>query len=284
MALEEFVRLLELIMRVRGFERRVHKADGVELAFHQHGRTDPDATRIVLVHGLGNSSVVWMKCLGPLGRGHFVQAIDLPGFGQSPAPEGHAFASVTQMRDALVSFLESDPRPAVLVGQSLGGWVSMKTALARPDLVEQLVLVNTAGILYPQVHELRELLMVTSREEIKAFWRRLWHRIPWINHLFINDFIARTDEPIVSGFLASLGSGDFLNEELHGMKVPTSIFWGVSDRFIPRLCVDVMVRELPETRVLWVPRCGHIPQLERPKMLTRFIRQLVAEPPPAPPA
>lgn len=286
MALEEILKLVEFMMRARGAERKEISwtPDAGPLSYLEAGEPGPESRRIVLVHGLGNYSVVWYKVLRALAKDHRVQAVDLPGFGLSTPPEGQPYATLNEMQAAVTALLESEDQKAVLVGQSLGGWVSAKIALDRPELVDQLVLINNAGVLYPQVHELRELLLAGSKEEIKAFWKRLWYRIPLFNSLFVGEFLERVEQPQMADFLNSLGPDDFVNDQLHALDVPTTVLWGANDRFIPRFCVDIMMREIREARTIWIPRCGHIPQLERPKVVTKCLQTLMAHPPGPPPA
>jgi pimeloyl-ACP methyl ester carboxylesterase len=283
--LERFLQLLELIMRLRGFRPHRLEAAGHEIAYQEAGRRRKDGRSVVLVHGLGNSSSVWFKVVRRVVRRHHVLAIDLPGYGKSPTPPGQAFAQIGQLRDALIAFLEAKADgPYVLVGQSLGGWVSAKVAAKRPELVEQLVLVNNAGVYYPQVQELSELMLVETREEVEAFWRRLWHRMPVLNWLFIDDYISRMEAPRVVEFIESIKADDFINDDLPDLPVPTTILWGASDRFIPRQSVETMLRRLREAVVYWIPECGHIPQLERPKIVSRILEALLTSPPAPPPS
>jgi pimeloyl-ACP methyl ester carboxylesterase len=98
---------------------------------------------IVLVHGLGGSHLNWLpvgKRLAAHGR---VLAVDLVGHGRTPSL-GRS-ASVGANRRLLGRFVEAVARaPAVLVGNSMGGYLSMAEAAAEPDKVASLVLVDPA--------------------------------------------------------------------------------------------------------------------------------------------
>jgi pimeloyl-ACP methyl ester carboxylesterase len=104
----------------------------------------PDgAGTVVLVHGLGGSHLNW-DLLAPLLRPHFrVLAIDLPGFGRSE-PGGRR-ASVPANVAVLDRFLaEVAGTPAVLVGNSMGGMISILAAARAPERVSGLVLLDAA--------------------------------------------------------------------------------------------------------------------------------------------
>lgn len=95
---------------------------------------------IVCVHGLGGSHVNWMATAPHLSRLGHVIAIDLPGFGLSP-PAGRS-TSLESNRQVLDRFLATFDEPVWLVGNSMGGAISMMEAAANPGRVSRLVLVS----------------------------------------------------------------------------------------------------------------------------------------------
>lgn len=101
------------------------------------------APRVVLVHGLGGSHLNW-DTFAPLLRSHArVLAIDLPGFGRSE-PGGRR-ATVQANVEVLHRFLtEVAGEPAVLVGNSMGGMISILVTAAHPGSVRGLVLLDPA--------------------------------------------------------------------------------------------------------------------------------------------
>jgi len=98
---------------------------------------------VVLVHGLGGSHVNWLA-VGPLlARVARVVAIDLVAFGRTP-PEGRS-ASVVANAELLARFIGSEMSgSAVVVGNSMGGMISLLTAARHPENVAGLVLVDAA--------------------------------------------------------------------------------------------------------------------------------------------
>src|SRR5438093_11924247 len=101
--------------------------------------TGPADTTFVLVHGLGGSHLSWLQVapgLSGLGR---VTALDLPGFGRSPAA-GRG-GRVMDLRRSLSRFLDRVATDQlILVGNSMGGLISMTEAAVEPDRVAGLVL------------------------------------------------------------------------------------------------------------------------------------------------
>jgi pimeloyl-ACP methyl ester carboxylesterase len=105
-----------------------------------HGGT---GTPILLIHGLGGSHVNWSAVAGPLAEFGAVRAIDLIGFGRTP-PHGRS-AAVEAQREMVIAYLREHAHgPAILVGNSMGGLISMLVARAAPEHVRALVLVDPA--------------------------------------------------------------------------------------------------------------------------------------------
>ena len=102
-----------------------------------------DATPMVLVHGLGGSHTNWLEVGQMWSQHREVFALDLRGFGLTA---GHpADTAVLANRDLVVAFLEHVVRrPAIVVGNSMGGMISTFVTRSRPDLVAGLVLVDPA--------------------------------------------------------------------------------------------------------------------------------------------
>ena len=100
-----------------------------------------DASPIVLVHGLGGSHLNWVLVASALAQRSRVFALDLPGFGLTTA--GHRAATVQANTAVLDRFVrEITGGPAVLIGNSMGGMISLLEADARPASVAGLVLID----------------------------------------------------------------------------------------------------------------------------------------------
>lgn len=96
------------------------------------------------MHGLGGSSQNWSALMLLLEDILDGEAVDLPGFGDSPPPDDGDY-SLTGHARALIRYLDAAGRgPVHLLGNSLGGAVSTRVAAVRPDLVRTLTLISPA--------------------------------------------------------------------------------------------------------------------------------------------
>lgn len=111
----------------------------MRLAYRTWG--DPFGSPVVLLHGLGGSSLSWEAVATLLGEEWRVYAIDLRGHGESDWPDEYGFE---QMRDDVLEFLDACELDRVgVVGHSMGGVVAYLLAEEHADRVERLVLIET---------------------------------------------------------------------------------------------------------------------------------------------
>ena len=127
---------------VSDFDGPVHWVD--------YGGPEPDDTRpdgdaegvpVVMLHGLGGSHLNWVGLAPELAQRHHAYAVDLAGFGLTPGTA--RTASVRSNADMVARFIrEVVGSPVVLVGNSMGGMVSLLLTAAHPELVAGLVLID----------------------------------------------------------------------------------------------------------------------------------------------
>lgn len=109
---------------------------------------------IVFIHGLGTAATTWDACASLLADRFTTVAVDLPGHGDSPCPDGtEAFTRDAALAD-LDTVLDGLDGPAVLVGHSLGGYLALAHAATRPGVARGIVALNTGpGFRDPEKRE-----------------------------------------------------------------------------------------------------------------------------------
>src|SRR5881398_2245900 len=123
-----------------GFEERFAEARGCRLRYLVAGEGEP----LVLIHGLGGAAANWLALAPLLLPGRRVLIPELPGHGGSaPLP---AAPSLNGFADRIALLAERELGQTAVVGHSLGGAISLRMAIRRPDLVSGLVLAGAAGI------------------------------------------------------------------------------------------------------------------------------------------
>jgi pimeloyl-ACP methyl ester carboxylesterase len=108
-----------------------------------HVETAGAGRSVVLSHGLGDTSATWNGVFAALRTTHRVTRWDLRGHGSSDRPDEAADYTRELAIADLIEMIGVTGAPAVLVGHSLGGYLSLALALRRPELVDGLVLVSS---------------------------------------------------------------------------------------------------------------------------------------------
>jgi pimeloyl-ACP methyl ester carboxylesterase len=242
-------------------------------------RTASCATPIVFVHGLGDNALTWALVLELLAPGREVFAIDLPGYGFSGLPKGQVSASLDQICAVMEQFLRVVVgRPALVVGNSLGGWLTVRVAQRVPELMSEIMLVNAGGAYLDgrsSWEAFRDVVGVADLKTTRLAIRQVVGLVPAaLIYLGQRGIQERFQREVVRSFVEQADEHDFLRpEELTLLQTPVSLIWGLQDRFLPQGSLEFFQHNLPNAPVLAIRRCGHLPQRERPLLLARYIDQ-----------
>jgi pimeloyl-ACP methyl ester carboxylesterase len=269
-----------------GVEQREVHIGGVSVNYYYKApaaQATPANMPIMLLHGLGDSAITWTWIIAPLARDHAVYAVDLPGYGLSNLPAGCTFSTLEQMREMLVAFLRDViGQPALVVGNSLGGWLAVKLAWATPALVRGIMLLDAGGAPLEGRASWEPFVETIAVRDLKAarlVFRQMFGAIPppllYLGQRSLQELFQRQ---VVREFVATVQEDEFIHPaELHGLLVPAALIWGLSDRFLPHGSLEFFREHLPNAELLLLKHCGHLPQRERPRATVRFIRHFIAQ-------
>ncbi len=111
-----------------------------EFFFYETGKGFP----VVFLHGFCESNQIWNNLSDELSNTFRIICPDLPGFGQSPLPD-HKF-SLEEIGDSIVSWLKGkDISKCIVIGHSLGGYISLEILRKHPDFVNAIGLFNSSA-------------------------------------------------------------------------------------------------------------------------------------------
>jgi pimeloyl-ACP methyl ester carboxylesterase len=254
-------------------ERRLELA-GVSTAVLEAG----DGPPVVLLHGQGGWSGMWLPVIAELVRTHRVVAPDLPGLGASQVPDGPPDAArVLAWLDALIG--HTCPEPPALVGASLGASIAARFAIAHPDRLSRLVLVGAGSLARfrpaPGVvlALIRFIARPTERTQ-RGFFRQVVVDPARVRALMGDRWEAsqaysldRARTPSVRAanrrMLRELGTKMIPPEDLARIAVPTSLIWGRHDRVM-----RLRIAEAASARYGWplhvIEDAGHF-SVEQPE-------------------
>ena len=253
----------------------------------------------ILLHGFGASAFSWREVMGPFSELGRVIAYDRPAFGltsrpmpgewtgENPySPESQA-AIVIGLMDAL------GVEKAWLVGNSAGGTVSVYTALAYPQRVSGLVLVDAA--IYtgggspawarpllgtPQMRHLGPLLARRIATSGDDFIRSAFHD----PSLVTPEILAGYRKPLrahnwdralweLTAASRPLGLADRLNE----LTLPVLVITGDDDRIVPTEESIRLGGEISGATLVVIPNAGHLPHEEKPQEFMQAVRDFLNE-------
>lgn len=239
---------------------------------------------VILLHGLGGDSSNWLSTIGPLSEKYRVIVPDQIGFGRSDKP------LISYRVGTYVDFLaglykELKIERASLVGNSLGGWIAAAFALAYPEKVERLVLVDAAGFSLGSEVDPRLLgaLNGSTRDAVKQLLPLVFYdKERFMNDALIDMFFTRRvttgDGYTIQQIIESvIRNEDVLDKRLSAIKQPTLIIWGREDGLTPLSMGERFNKEITGSRLLIIEKCGHVPQLEKAAEFNLALLKFLAE-------
>lgn len=283
---------------------------GTTMTLRAHAPRREGLPRALFVHGLGGSSQNWSALMTELADTVDGEAVDLPGFGDSPPPDDGDF-SVSAFARAVVRHLDAEnarrPGPVHLFGNSLGGAITTRVAAMRPDLVRTLTLVSPA---LPELRPQRTavptaLLAVPGVPALFARLTRDWtveQRTRGVLALcygdparitpevfadavaeyerrltlpYFWDVMAGSARGIVNAY--TLGGQHSLWRQAERVLAPTLLVYGGRDRLVAYRMARRARAAFRDSRLLTLPEAGHVAMMEYPEVVAGAFRELLAE-------
>jgi len=260
---------------------------GRPVAFQERGHGRP----LLLLHANPGDHRDYDAVAAELARDHRVIALDWPGYGDSPPPKPASTASAMLFADVAIDFAdELSLRDAVVIGNSVGGYAALRLALARPDVVGALVLVDSGG--FTRLDALGRAFCRLkgtewfSRAIATAFARHYLR----VDNEHTRAIVARTD---AGRRLASRVSVDAavwrsfldprhdLREAARQLSTPTLLVWGRFDPVLKLAADGRCAENAIEHAQLVTMDTGHMPFAEDPAGFLGAVRAFLAAPRPS---
>ncbi len=243
-------------------------------------------TGVILIHGLSGSMEDWKNVIPALATDFHVVAFDLPGFGKSD--KGSQDYSPTRYA-RLAHFLADryfSGKNYHIVGHSMGGAIALRFASQRPQRFQRLVLIDSAGILHPQVLTKFQAGSALERTSGTPRTRSLTElvsgklleeadRLPISPFDIVNSALGR--DYVLQGGPNSIAAlklaGEDFSDAIPAVTEPVLILWGDRDLTVPQRTGSVLAARMPHARLVIVDDAAHEPMQDQPEQTNTLIRR-----------
>ncbi|MBD2040752.1 alpha/beta fold hydrolase [Microcoleus sp. FACHB-672] len=271
---------------------------GHSIYYLHAGSRQPQRPPLLLIHGFGASTDHWRKNVADLAADFDVWAIDLLGFGRSAKPD--QLYSGDLWRDQLHEFItEVIGEPAILVGNSLGGYASLCVAAQRPESALGLVLINSAGpFTSNEPGRQPDPMRDTLKEGMKWLFLQDWASFLLFQYTRQRSIIRKTLEKVyldksavtdqlvediyrpscdagAAKVFASVfrsPQGEKVDSLLSRLNCPLLMLWGEADPWMNSRERSIKFRQYYPQLTEYFLRAGHCPHDEIPEQVNNLIR------------
>ena len=221
----------------------------------------------VIIHGVGGHKEDWQGVAEALAATHRVFAIDMLGFGKSSKTGDDL--SMTIQADAVRALLDAQKiERAVIIGNSVGGWVAATFAATYPKRIERLVLIDAAGFKAMfegappvnfdpgSVDEMQALISFVINSAVAD--------TPGLAQQAFDNYVSSGEKAISATWGQSLFLSSRLEDLLPRISAPTLVLWGAGDRLFPPVLAGVFAGQIAGATSRLIPDAGHFPQIDNP--------------------
>ncbi|WP_422062493.1 alpha/beta fold hydrolase [Sphingopyxis sp.] len=238
---------------------------------------------IVLIHGANSSLHTWEPLVKRLGADYRIVTLDLPGHGLTGAPPDTDYSAEGMMAAVDVVAAKLGLDHFVVGGNSMGGWVAWRYALARPAQVDALLLIDAAGMPLRKGEKAPEsnvgfrvlqypfgrwlATKITPRMLVEESLRGSVENQAIVDDAMIDRywellrFPGNRDATVMR---AKMNREPAMAARVGEIKVPTLILFGDKDRLINPTAAQTFHERIAESEVVIEPGIGHLPMEEAP--------------------
>jgi pimeloyl-ACP methyl ester carboxylesterase len=247
-----------------------------------HYRVEGTGPTLVLLHGTSSSLHTWDGWVRELSDTRRIVRLDLPGFGLTgPAPDDD-YRAERHARVVAALLDRLGVTRADVAGNSLGGRVAITFALAHPDRVRRLILIDAAGfaaVKPPAVFALARvpvlrnaLRFLTPEVLVRKNVEQVYGEPSRVTDATVERYHALTLRAGNRGATIARLDGPVdpvLADRLGALRMPVLIEWGARDRWIPVAHAHGFHRAIAGAELRIYPDAGHVPMEELPEVTAR---------------
>ncbi len=231
---------------------------------------------ILLIHGFDSSIFEFRRLVPQLATEAQVWAMDLLGFGFTDRTT-EAPITPAAIKQHLHSFWQQKiGQPMILAGASMGGAAAIDFALDFPEAVEKLILLDSAG--FAAGPAMGKFMVPPLDSWATAFLKNPGVRRRISQQAYCDRTLVTPDAELCAALHLQMprwkealvaftksGGYNFLSNYIQKIESPTLIVWGEQDKILGTQDAQRFKKTIPHNQLVWIPQCGHVPHLEKPK-------------------
>ena len=262
---------------IAGAESRYIDVNGINTHYYEAGAGEA----LILLHGGGagaDSFGNWRGCLARFAVHYHVYAVDMVGFGCTDKPDPQDYSYTQQARNEhIIAVIETLGLASVnLIGNSMGGSTSMGVAIERPDLVNKLVLMGSAGVRAPITDELKSIMnydyttdgmLRIVRGLTNPDFRFDEELVNYRHGLSIQDDTKRAYNAVM-GWIREQGGLYYEEDYISRVTQETLVVNGKLDKVVPLSSAYKLLELIENSWGYILPGCGHWAMIEKPVEFT----------------
>lgn len=227
---------------------------------------------LLFLHGWRSNKEVWQGIIERLTDLQIERlAIDLPGFGASGTLK--TAMSVGDYAAVVAGFIKKlELRDVVIIGHSFGGRVGIKLSAAHPELVNKLVLVDSAGFAAPASKKLayarlaKIIKPIFKPRVMQAVRRKIYQK------LGAEDYVAMPE--LQQTFVKVVGED--LSGDIQNIRQPTLLVWGRNDKDTPLRSGERMHAMVQNSSLVILEHAGHFSFIDQPEKFAGVLKKFVS--------
>lgn len=274
--------------RFYGFKLHHHQIDGFQVHWLSNKKNKKSKGSILLIHGLSADKSHWVRFARYLAKDYHVIIPDLPAHGQTGYLSNADYSVERQARRMIELLDHLGINQVHVLGNSMGGFISIFMAHKWSHRIASLGLLNSAG-LKPRTHSVLEAafhgaknpFIVNSVSEFNellslAASKQQW--MPYSVRLMLAKQLADRRERLFKLSLQVMQEITEFNcaeKSKDAFKMSTLVIWGEEDKLLDVDMLEHFVEIIPHAHSVKLPNTGHMPMLECPKIAAKHYKRFI---------
>ncbi len=249
---------------------------------------------LLLLHGSNDSLLTWRPLVEHLGKAYRILSLDLPGHGLSGPDINNDYSADAMMEAVTALANHANVDRFTIGGNSMGGWISWRYALAYPKRIEGLILIDASGAPLPpdtpkanvylgaklmRIPLLRPLIeQVTPRIFVERSLKDSVHDPKLVTKELVDQYwelLLYPGNRRATAIRATTDREPAFADRLAKINTPTLILWGEEDQVVPLGAAQTFKERIPNSELIVFEKVAHLPQVETSDLVAKAINNFM---------